>query len=110
MGPFVSVLALDFFIAFGIVVGACMLGGVGAVLTFQPPTYVMLEIAKRIKIWAMVTAVGGTIDPLRVIETNFMEGHLSPAFKQILYFVSAFVGSHMATELVKWVCEGGMKH
>lgn len=86
-----------------------MLGGIGAVLMLQSPAITMLQIANRIKIWAVVAAVGGTIDPLRVIESNVMEGHLSPAFKQIMYFISAFVGAHMGTELVKWICEGSIE-
>lgn len=97
-----------FFVAFGVVVGGCLLGGIGAVLMLQSPAAAMLHIANRIKIWALVAAVGGTIDPLRVIESNVMEGHLSPAFKQILYFVTGFVGAHMGTELIKWICEGSL--
>lgn len=83
-----------------------MVGGVGAVLSMQPPTTTMVEIAGRIKIWALAAAVGGTIDPMRVIESNMVDGNLSPAIKQILYLVFAFLGAHMGSELVKWVCNG----
>lgn len=83
-----------------------MVGGVGAVLSMQPPTTTMVEIAGRIKIWALAAAVGGTIDPMRVIESNMVVGNLSPAIKQILYLVFAFLGAHMGSELVKWVCSG----
>lgn len=83
-----------------------MVGGVGAVLSMQPPTTTMIEIAGRIKIWALAAAVGGTIDPMRVIESNMVDGNLSPAIKQILYLVFAFLGAHMGSELVKWVCNG----
>lgn len=109
MREFMINLAIDFLVAFGIVVGACMLAGIGSVLTLQAPSYKMLELAGRIKIWAMVAAVGGTIDPIRVIETNFLEGHLSPAFKQITYFISAFAGAHAGTVLIKWICEGSLE-
>jgi hypothetical protein len=109
MREFLTNLALDFFVAFGIVLGACMLAGISSVLTLQAPAYKMMDIAVRIKIWAMVAAVGGTIDPLRVIESNFLEGHLSPAFKQIMYFVSAFAGAHIGTELIKWICQGSVE-
>lgn len=109
MKEFITNLTIDFLVAFGIVLGACLLAGIGSVMTLQAPAYKMLDIAGRIKIWAMVAAVGGTIDPLRVIETNFLEGHLSPAFKQILYFVSAFAGAHIGTVLVKWICQGSVQ-
>lgn len=77
MDIFLSKAVLDFFIAFGIVLGGAMLGGIGAVVSLQPPTDTMLEIADRIKIWALAAAVGGTIDPMRVIESNMLGGNLS---------------------------------
>lgn len=104
MGTFASKAMLDFFIAFGIVLGGAMLGGIGAVLALQSPAITMLNVAKQLKIWALAAAVGGTIDPLRVIESNFLDGNLSPAIKQILYIISAFLGAHMATELIAWIC------
>ncbi|MEK3734088.1 MULTISPECIES: YtrH family sporulation protein [Paenibacillus] len=106
MSAFLSKAILDFFIAFGIVLGGAMIGGVGAVLSMQPPTTTMLEIADRIKIWALAAAIGGTIDPMRVIESNMLGGNISPAVKQILYLGFAFLGAHMGSELVKWVCSG----
>ncbi|MGE7827291.1 YtrH family sporulation protein [Paenibacillus sp. NPDC093718] len=104
MSVFLSKAILDFFIAFGIVLGGAMVGGVGAVLSLQPPTVTMLEVADRIKIWALAAAIGGTIDPMRVIESNVAVGNLSPAIKQVLYLGFAFLGAHMGSELVKWVC------
>lgn len=106
MSTFLSKAILDFFIAFGIVIGGAMVGGVGAVISLQPPTQTMLDVADRIKIWALAAAIGGTIDPMRVIESNFLGGNLSPAIKQILFLLSAFLGAHMGSELVKWVCGG----
>ncbi|OAB43249.1 YtrH family sporulation protein [Paenibacillus glacialis] len=106
MSTFLSKAILDFCIAFGIVLGGAMVGGIGAVISLQPPTQTMLEIADRIKIWALAAAVGGTIDPMRVIESNFFGGHLSPAIKQILFLLFAFLGAHTGSELVKWICTG----
>ncbi|GIO52337.1 YtrH family sporulation protein [Paenibacillus cellulositrophicus] len=106
MSVFLSKAILDFFIAFGIVLGGAMVGGIGAVISLQSPTHTMLEVADRIKIWAMAAAIGGTIDPMRVIESNFMGGNLSPAIKQVLFLLFAFLGAHMGSELVKWVCGG----
>lgn len=69
---------LDFFIAFGVVLGGSMLAGIGSVFLLMPPTSMMVNTAANLKIWAIVAAVGGSIDPMRVIESNIMEGHLSP--------------------------------
>lgn len=97
----------DFFVAFGVVFGAAMLAGVSSVITMQPPATTMRVLAENVKIWAVVVAVGGSIDPIRVIEYNIQEGYLSPAFKQILFILFAFAGAYSGTELVKWLCRGG---
>ncbi|MBO9610295.1 MAG: YtrH family sporulation protein [Paenibacillaceae bacterium] len=106
MAAFISKLILDFFTALGIVTGGSLLGGVASVLTLKSPGVEMARIAASLKIWAMVAAVGGTIDPLRVIETNFAEGYISPAAKQILYFITAFAGAHTGYALIEWICKG----
>ncbi|WP_040952601.1 YtrH family sporulation protein [Gorillibacterium massiliense] len=100
---------LDFFIAFGIVTGGGLLSGIGAVLLLQAPASVMENVASNIKVWAMVAAVGGTIDPLRVIETNIQEGYLSPVIKQLLLFASAFIGAQLGYSLIHWISGGGAK-
>ncbi|GGF92338.1 YtrH family sporulation protein [Paenibacillus aceti] len=107
MSTFLTKATIDFFVAFGIVVGGALIGGIGAVMAFQPPTQSMLEIAGRIKIWALAAAVGGTIDPMRVIESNFFDGNISPAIKQIAYLMFAFLGAHIGAEIVRWMCGGG---
>ena len=107
MQYFLSKAALDFFIAFGVVIGGSMLAGIGAVLVFLPPTSEMLLAADKLKIWAIVAAVGGTIDPMRVIDTHMMEGQLSPVVQQICYIASAYLGAYMATELVRLICREG---
>ncbi|WP_407669642.1 YtrH family sporulation protein [Paenibacillus kobensis] len=97
---------LDFLIAFGVVVGGSMLAGIGAVLVMTPPSISMLETAAKLKIWAIVAAVGGSIDPMRYIESNLLEGHFSPVAVQIFYIVCSFLGAHVGTELIKAVCRG----
>jgi hypothetical protein len=99
--------ALDFFIAFGVVLGGSMLAGIGSVIVLMPSASIIYVTAERLKIWAIVAAVGGTIDPLRVIETNMLEGHLSPVAQQICYIVAAFLGAHMGTELVRMIIREG---
>lgn len=100
---FLSKAAIDFCVAFGVVIGGSMLAAVGSVLVSWPAASTMLETADRLKIWAIVVAIGGTIDPVRVIEANVLEGHLSPVLQQILFIVFAFLGAHMGTELIRWI-------
>jgi hypothetical protein len=103
----VPTLIMNFLVAFGVVLGGSLLSGIGAVLTLKAPAVMMEYWADKIKIWALVVAVGGTIDPLRVIESNVLEGHLSPAIKQIVSILCAFLGAHMGTSLVHLICRGG---
>lgn len=107
MAQMLSKMAQDFLVAFGVVLGAAMMTGIHSILTFGSPSADMLKIASGIKIWAVVVAIGGSIDPIRVIESNFMNGYISPAIKQIMLVVSAFLGAHMGTELIRWISGGG---
>lgn len=99
--------AYSFFIAFGIVMGGSLLAGLGSVFLWMPPKDEMARVAGNLKIWALVAAVGGTIDPIRVIESNFATGHLSLAVRQIGFILFAFLGAHMGTELIQWMCRSG---
>jgi hypothetical protein len=107
MGALITKMIMDFCVAFGVVIGASLLSGIGAVLTFQPPGHYMKWYAGQIKIWALVAAIGGTIDPIRVIESNLLESQLSPVIQQLLRIFSAFVGAHCGTILVQWITGGG---
>jgi len=109
MAAFLTKLILHYCIAFGVVVGASMLAGIAATMTLQPPSSTMKGIAENIKIWAIVASIGGTIDPIRAIETNFLEGQINPAIKQILWIVSAFLGAQAGVKLVQWICDGGFR-
>ncbi|WP_028611895.1 YtrH family sporulation protein [Paenibacillus harenae] len=108
MSYFLSKAGLDFFIAFGVVIGGSMLAGVGSVFMLLPPAATMLDTAARLKIWAIVVAVGGSIDPVRVIESNIMAGQLSPAAQQICFIIIAFLGAHLGSELVRLICKGAI--
>ncbi|WNR43356.1 YtrH family sporulation protein [Paenibacillus roseipurpureus] len=107
MAGFWASIIMYFCIAFGVVFGGSMLSGIAAVLTLQSPTEKMLHISESIKIWAMVAAVGGTIDPIRYIESHVAIGHLNPAIKQIVYIVVAFTGAQFGTALIQMICKGG---
>ncbi|MGZ9583238.1 YtrH family sporulation protein [Paenibacillus marinisediminis] len=103
MGTFLSKAILDFCIALGVVLGGSLLAGIASVIALQPPAETMRQVADHIKIWAIVVAVGGTIDPLRVIESNFLSGELNPIFRQLMYILVSFMGAHLGTELIQWI-------
>lgn len=107
LGPFIVQAAIYFSTAFGVVIGASLMTGIASILTLEPPSTQMEAIARNMKIWAVVAAIGGTIDPFRQIETNLFLNHYSPVVKQLLLFVVAFVGASMGTRLIEWICSGG---
>ena len=107
MDDFFTKAAFSFFIAFGVVLGGALLAGMGSVFLMTPPKEKMLQVASNLKIWALVAAVGGTIDPIRVIESHMLEGYLSPALHQIGYILFAFLGAHLGTELIQWLYSSG---
>ena len=102
---FLSKAIQDFFVAFGVVFGASMLAGMSSILTMQPPGpgETMRQLSENVKIWAVVVAIGGTIDPIRFIEHSVTEGYFSPAAKQIMLILCAFLGAHSGTELIRWM-------
>jgi hypothetical protein len=108
LNEFLSKAGLDFFVAFGVVLGGSLIAGVGAVFMLMPPATVILDTASRLKIWAIVAAIGGSIDPVRVIESNISAGQISPAIQQICFILFAFLGAHTATELIKLACKGAI--
>lgn len=110
MVGFINNVILDFFVALGIVLGGSIIGAIGAVLTHKPPMTTMVDLADQLKIWALVAALGGTMDTLKVFDTGlFGGGQFSVAIKQFLYLVSAFLGCNVGYYLIKWIVGGDLK-
>lgn len=96
----------NFFVAFGIVLGGSILAGFAAFLIQKPPFSTMLRWSIELKIWGLVGALGGTFDTFMQIERVFDEGSISPILKQIIFIISAFMGAHTSTLLIKWFVQG----
>jgi hypothetical protein len=97
---------LNFFVAFGVVVGGSLMGAMGAFLTRQPPIFNMVIFADNLKIWGLVAALGGTFDSFMQIERVFTEGQVSAIIRQIILIISAFAGAHTGTVLIHWLGKG----
>ncbi|MBA4541597.1 MULTISPECIES: YtrH family sporulation protein [Thermoactinomyces] len=97
---------LDFLIALGVVLGGVILGGIGAFITDEYPMFRMVRLAEQLKIWAMVAAIGGTFDTIKNFEITIMGGQLNLAFQQLIFIISAFLGAHAGTLLVRWLIQG----
>lgn len=109
MASFFVTITLNYFVAFGVIIGGCFLGGLGAYLVGEPPMHWMNEVfAEKLKIWAVVAAIGGTMDTLSAIEKGFFDGAHGVIIKNIFFIFSAFLGAHSGTKLIQWLIGGNV--
>jgi hypothetical protein len=102
----VAQVILTFFVAYGIVIGGSISGGIGSFLflTGKPPLLTMAGLADQLKIWGLVGALGGTFDSFLQIE-KILVGNFSPVVKQLIMIVAAFLGAHMGTISIQWLVQ-----
>lgn len=92
-----------FFIAFGVIVGGALIGSIGSFLTGEAPLTAIHRIAKALRIWAIVAAIGGTFDAISTFEKGILDGSTFDLFKQIVIIVSAMGGVKAALLLLEWM-------
>lgn len=97
---------LDFFVSMGLVIGGSLLGGVAALLTHHDPNTTMSTLASDLKVWAIVAALGGSMDVLRVIDRGVFGLHPGPMVRQFIYLVAAFLGCHVGYMFIHWLTAG----
>lgn len=107
MSVLLPTLITNFFIALGVLLGGSIVGGLGSFLfSGDPPFYTVLELAQKMKIWALVTALGGSFPTFKAIEIGFLTGQPAELFKQIAMVLSAFAGAQAGFLLLKYLLEG----
>lgn len=100
----------SFLVAFGVIIGASIFAGIGAVINNHPPLKTMLDNAGSIKIWAVAIALGGTFSSFQIIEQGLMKGEIKSIIKQVLYIFAALMGSNSGYNFIKLIqkCGEGM--
>lgn len=109
MYGFAHKLVLVFFTACGVILGASILGAVGATLVREPPVTVMLRIAQEIKIWAIVAAIGGTFSTFEVFESGLFRGEITAVVRQLCYVLSSLAGAQFGYYLILNLTGGSSK-
>lgn len=109
MDGFAHKLVLVFFTACGVILGASILGALGASLMRDPPVSVMLRIAQEIKIWAIVAAIGGTFSTFEVFESGIFRGEITTVVKQLCYVLSSLAGAQCGYFLILTLTDGSSK-
>ncbi|KKM12231.1 hypothetical protein SY88_04650 [Clostridiales bacterium PH28_bin88] len=89
-----------FFIALGVIVGGSLIGSVATVFSSQFPIKTTATLAARLKLWAMVAALGGTFSTLENLEAGFFRWEMRLVAKQLLFIFSAFAGTHVGYLLI----------
>ncbi|NMA65234.1 MAG: sporulation protein [Clostridiaceae bacterium] len=103
MSEFVARLINNFLIAFGVVLGASIFAGIGAVITDNPPLKTMLDLAGSIKIWAMAVALGDTFSSFAVIEKGLFKGEFRSIIKQAISVLTAIFGANTGYYFIKLI-------
>ncbi|MFC0473268.1 YtrH family sporulation protein [Halalkalibacter kiskunsagensis] len=98
-----ATLIIDFFVAFGVIIGGAIIGGIGAFLIGKPPLSVMHDLAGSLKIWAIVAAIGGTFDAITSIERGLFYGTHDDIFKTGFMIFAALCGAQAGTLLIQWI-------
>jgi len=93
----------NFFIAFGVVIGASIFAGIAAIITDHPPLKAMVDLAGSIKIWAMAIALGDTFSSFAAIEKGIFGGEFKSIIKQAIYVLTALLGSNTAYGFIKLI-------
>lgn len=93
----------NFFIAFGVVIGASVFAGIAAIITNRPPLKAMLDLAGSIKIWAMAVALGDTFSSFAAIEKGLFEGELKSIMKQAISVLTALLGANAGYSIMKLI-------
>lgn len=91
-----------YFIAFGVLIGGAIIGSIGEFVTGNAPLTSIGRIAKSLRIWAIVAAIGGTFDAISNFEKGVLDGSTLDLFKQALFILSAMGGVKTAIIILEW--------
>ncbi|HHV28305.1 YtrH family sporulation protein [Acetivibrio mesophilus] len=103
MSTFASNIIYNFLIAFGVIVGASLFAGLGALINDHPPLKSMFQIASSIKIWAVAVALGGTFSTFEILEKGIFKGEIRSIIKQAVYVVVAVLGANVGYGFIRLI-------
>lgn len=95
----------SYFIAFGVMFGGSLIGGLASFITGEPLLTEISKIARDLRIWAIIAAIGGTFDTVYSFEKGFLESETMVLFKQLLLILSAMGGAKTAALIISWITQ-----
>ncbi|WP_047985080.1 YtrH family sporulation protein [Ornithinibacillus californiensis] len=94
-----------FFIALGVILGGALIGGIGSFATGEAPLTAMSRISRKLGIWGIVAAIGGSFDTIENLQKGFLEGPSIEVVKQLLLLLSAMGGAKTAMLIISWLIQ-----
>lgn len=88
------------FVALGVVMGGSLVGGLGALATGRPPIATIQELARTIKLWAIVVAIGGTFPTIQAIESGLLAGQPAALLRQAVVILGGMAGAQVGQWIV----------
>jgi len=107
LSSFINNLIYNFFISFGVILGASLMAGLGALINGHPPLKTMFTIAGSIKIWAIAVALGGTFSSFEIIEKGIFKGEIKSIIRQAVHVVIAVVGANVGYGFIRLIQKCG---
>jgi hypothetical protein len=104
-GLFLERVIISFFVAFGVMLGGALIGGIGAFLVNQPPMDKIFTLSGSLKIWAIVAAIGGTFDTFTNLERGLFGGTHLVLVKQLIFILSAMAGAQSGALILQWLTQ-----
>ena len=98
-------LIIAFFVAFGVIVGGSLIGGLGVFFSGAPQLHWMFLVAQRLKIWAVAAANGGTFDTINNMDRSFLSGSPDEIMRQFLWIFCALGGAQAGMEIINWLTQ-----
>lgn len=96
-----------FLISFGVIIGAGMFAGIGALIIDHPPLKTMFDIASSVKIWAVAVGLGGTFSTFEILEKGIIKGEIRSIIKQAIFVIAAVIGANLGYEFIRLIQKCG---
>lgn len=106
MPALLQTLVVNILISCGVILGGTLLGALGGAFFGEATGHTLVELAGKLKIWAMAAGMGGTFDTLKAIETGLWGWEPHTVIKQFLLIFASFVGAHAGYLILVYLAGG----
>ncbi len=96
-------LVVNYFVAFGVIIGGSLVGGIGAFFNWKSPSFIHVRSRRKLEIWAIVAAIGGSFDAITSVERGLFQGTHDDLFKTLFMLFCALCGAHSGSVIIQWI-------